>query len=686
MRQGYHRAVLPDGTVVEGPLVVVTDAEGHLSHIERLDAERPFTTWVGGTFRAVCLALLMLPLRASAGDADSTAWEQAIEQMVVTATRTPKLLKDVPLHTRIISAEDIRRADVTTVAQLLQEEMPGVEFSWAMSREVSLNLSGFGGNSVLFLVDGERLAGETMDNPDYQRLPLDNVERIEIVRGAASSLYGAGALGGVVNIITRKAAKPLEVNLGAHIGSHQEHRHGLRLSAKHSHVANALSAAYTHCGRYEMRPFAGGALVAGENHTWNLSDCLTFTPSSRLTLSARAGYYYREREYDASENNRYRDFNGGLKGVLRFGQGHTLEVGYTFDQYDKSDYSLVTRYDVRDYSNVQNALRAICNVRPHEHLALTAGGDVMRDYLKSYMFSSGGRSQTLADAFLQADYEPARQCELLASARYDYYSVSQSSSFTARLATRYRPQHNLTLRASYSGGFRAPTLKEMYMDFDMAGIFMIYGSHGLKAERSHNFQAGVECSAAGWNLTAQTSYNIVSDRITTVWDATAAGLYGNMGAMRYQNIGSLGIFSAEANVSRRFARHWDARLSYCYSHVHVRSSELYTDNTRPHSLTARLGYETTLWRKARLSAMLSARYMSRLSVYELDDSYTQMNYTPTSYSPYSILKLSVQLALNQGVTFHLAADNLLDYKPGVYTYYSPKTTGTTFSCGVNYEL
>lgn len=87
-------------------------------------------------------------------------------------------------------------------------------------------MQGFGGNAVLFLVDGERLAGETLDNIDYNRLNMSNVERIEIVKGAASSLYGSNAVGGVVNIISKMPAEPWTVNLNGRYGAYNEQRYG----------------------------------------------------------------------------------------------------------------------------------------------------------------------------------------------------------------------------------------------------------------------------------------------------------------------------------------------------------------------------------------------------------------------------------------------------------------------------
>ncbi len=118
-----------------------------------------------------------------------------LDECVVTGTRTPKLLKDVPIQTRLITAEDIKKVDATNIQDLLQQELPGVEFSYAMNQQINMNFSGFSGQSVLILVDGERLAGETMDNVDFTRLNMSNVARIEIIKGAASALYGSNAAG-----------------------------------------------------------------------------------------------------------------------------------------------------------------------------------------------------------------------------------------------------------------------------------------------------------------------------------------------------------------------------------------------------------------------------------------------------------------------------------------------------------
>ena len=139
------------------------------------------------------------------------------------------------------SADDIKKADATNVEDLLQQEMPGVEFSLAMNQKKHIDFCGFGGQSILFLVDGERLAGETMDDVDFTRLDMANVERIEIVKGAASALYGSNAGGGVINIITKESTEPWTLNLNARMSRHNGRRFGGSFGLNGSHLKNMLS-------------------------------------------------------------------------------------------------------------------------------------------------------------------------------------------------------------------------------------------------------------------------------------------------------------------------------------------------------------------------------------------------------------------------------------------------------------
>ena len=167
-----------------------------------------------------------------------------LEPVVVTATRTPKLLKETPVVTRVMTSADIARSGKPDIGALLEQQMPGVEFSIGMGQNTQINMSGFGGGGILFLLDGERMAGETLDNPDYARLNLQNVDRVEIVKGAASSLYGSNATGGVVNIISGRPKEGVHVKLNARYGTHSLQSYGALATYRRGRIANSLDFRY----------------------------------------------------------------------------------------------------------------------------------------------------------------------------------------------------------------------------------------------------------------------------------------------------------------------------------------------------------------------------------------------------------------------------------------------------------
>ncbi|MDE6453839.1 MAG: TonB-dependent receptor [Muribaculaceae bacterium] len=610
-------------------------------------------------------------------DSLERAWARELNTVVVTGTRTPKLLKDSPILTRVISEADIRKADATNISDLLQTELPGIEFSYSMNQQVNLNMQGFGGNSVLFLVDGERLAGETLDNVDYNRLNLAGAGRIEIVKGGASALYGSNAVGGVVNIISSESADPWRLNLNARYGAHNEQRYGAALSLNRGRVSSSTTAQFHHIDSYDMdgpgdyTRFYGG-------YNWSVKERLTWTPVDRLKLIARAGYYFRQRNAQAASRDRYRDLSAGLRGIYTFSPASDLELCYGFDEYDKSDYLRMSGRDVRKYSNVQNSLRAIFNHTFGGRHILTAGADVMHDYLQSYQFADGGvKEQTTADVLAQFDMNFTDRLNIIAGGRYDYFSEAGMQHLSARLSTKYT-LGRVNLRGCYSGGFRAPTLKEMYMDFDMAGIFMIYGNPELKPESSHNFQLSAEYTRNLLNFNVGGFCNLVDNRITTAWNQA-------LGGQMYTNIGRVNIAGLDANLSWRYRCGAGTRLSYIYTHEHVRHGEPYTASTRPHTATMRFDY-TRRWGGYGLTAALSGRVLSAVTV----DEYTSLtDYSDTEkvrYPAYTMWKLNVSQTVLQGLTVTLSVDNLFNYVPKYYYNNSPTTNGITFAAGVSVDI
>lgn len=596
-----------------------------------------------------------------------------LNEVVVTGTRTPRLLKDAPILTRVISSEDIEKSDATNIGDLLQSELPGIEFSFAMDQQTSLNMQGFGGNAVLFLVDGERVAGETLDNIDYSRLSLDNVERVEIVKGAASSLYGSNAVGGVVNLISKKAEKPWSANVNGKWGAHNEERYGVALGNKWKMVNNTFNIQHNKMGSYRLKGDKDEYTHMG-NKVWNFKDRLILSPTEKMSLTAKAGYFFRERDNNPMKKDRYRGFNGGLKGNYEFDASNTLELSYTFDQYDKSDFSPSSDLDIRNYSNVQHIARGLYNHIFNGKHYLTLGTDYMRDYLMSYQFADNSdHKQHTVDAFVQFDWNPTKKINAIAGIRYDYFSAADMQHVSPKLGMMYKFNHG-SVRASYASGFRAPTLKEMYMNFDMASIFMIYGNPDLDPESSHNLLLTGEYNLGRYNFTLSGFYNLVDNRITTAWNKERDG-------MVYTNTAKLRIGGIDANASVKYPCGFAARLSYVYTHEHIKKGQPLTSNTRPHTATARFEYDKR-WKNYGFNLSLTGRVLSQLTT----DEYTKNNsYEETervSYPGYTIWKLHLNQHIGKGMNLTVSIDNLFNYRPDNYDYNSSTSTGTTFSAGL----
>ena len=623
-------------------------------------------------------------LTASVPDTAAVAgYSQSMQQVVITATRTPKLLKDAPIFTRVIPAGEIKKTDATHIGELLQAELPGIEFSYSMDQQVSLNMSGFSGNSVLFLIDGERLAGETLDNVDYNRLNLDNVERIEIIKGAASSLYGSNAVGGVVNIISRRQSEPWSANLNGRLGAHGERRYGGYAGFNYKKINSVTNVQYTSADAIDLSEGREGEQVGDYgiiygNRTLNVKERIVYSPADGLNFTARAGYFFRERNSSESVRDRYRSFSGGLRGDWKISDRDALGLSYSFDQYDKSDYLLQPDLDIRDYSNVQHIFRTQYDRTTAAGNILTIGGDWMRDYLMSYQFAgNGSHVQYNADAFVQFDWSPSEKVNVITGARADYFSELQSVHFSPKLGVMYRPG-GCTLRASYAGGFRSPTLKELYMNFFMGNIFMIYGNPALESETSHNFSLSAEYSKGRYNVTATGFCNFVDNRISTVWNTALNGQV-------YTNMSPLKIAGADIEVSARYSCGISWRLSYAYTREMIKDGEAMLSSARPHSATARLSYDKT-WNGYSLGISLTGRCMSAMTadVYTMYASNGQTE--RRTYPGYSIWKLNISQCILRGITFNATVDNLFNYRPDYYYGNSPVTTGTAFSAGLSFDI
>ena len=627
---------------------------------------------------------------------DSISRKFDLGEVVVTGTRTPKFLKDTPIQTRVINSKDLAKLDATNVQDLLQQELPGVEFSYAMNQQTHLNFSGFGGQGVLFLVDGERLAGETMDDVDFTRLNMDNVERIEIVKGAASALYGSNATGGVINIITKQNKQPWTLNVNARYAKHNEQRYGASFGLNGKYWNNILTANFNRMDNYDVHSAADPvtriiSTVYGDK-TLNIKDQLVWTPSKNFNLTGRAGYFFRETVRSADQPERYRDFSGGLRMNWNISDCDDLQASYAFDQYDKSDYQRITRLDIRDYSNVQNSLRLLYNHSFDRGDVLTVGSDLMHDYLYNTNLEGETRKQNSFDVFAQYDWHITYKWEAVAALRYDYFSDGRDSHVTPKLNICYKPLYNLAIRAGYGMGVRAPKLKEKYYNFDMSGIWIVEGNANLKSEVSHNFNISAEYTRGHYNFTASMYYNKVKNKLSTSAPYFKSPT-DKLPYLPYSNLDDYSVCGGEIGAQARWNNGLGARFTYAYTKEQLAKDK--KGNTinnqyipaREHALNVRLDYDRQFTKHYGMNIGLQGRVLSGVKNVEYKDYYDVSQGTVSvSYPAYTIWKLSLSQRIGKAVKVNAALDNLFGYKPKYYYLNSPITDGVTFQVGMSIDI
>lgn len=596
-----------------------------------------------------------------------------LETVVVTATRTPKLLKETPVVTRVITSADISRSGKPDIGALLEQQMPGVEFSMGMGQNTQINMSGFGGGGILFLLDGERMAGETLDNPDYSRLNLQNVDHVEIVKGAASSLYGSNATGGVVNIISGRPQEGTHLRLNARYGTHSLQSYGALATYRKGKIANSLDGRFDSQGEIKF-PRRGDFSRAYATHSWNVKDRATITFGDDASITARAGYYWRQRKSSLVSYDRFSDISAGIS-------AHWKEfiAKYSFDTYDKSDYYTASGNDVRDYRNRQNTLHMQYSHDFNGVGILTAGGDWQDDYLMSYEFEGGSHSQTNLDAYMQWDWQPVKKFWIVPGLRYDWFSASKANRLSPKLSMLWRPGiGNCSLRLNYAAGFRAPTLKELYMNFDMAGLFYIYGNPDLKSETSHNLSVSAEYLKGNRSLTVVAFHNIVDDRISYLWNESING-------QQYINLKRVQIYGVDVSLMKSFDFGLTINGEYIYTHEKYSKGDLRANPTRPHAFTFKADW-IHLWKPDwRFTATANFKWMSAVTG-DVMSFFSQEASRQQRYPAYSMLGLTLSQTLPKNFTVGVSIDNVLNYIPEYYYYNSPLTTGIGGSISLTWHI
>lgn len=431
------------------------------------------------------------------------------EEVVTTATRVEQPISEVIGSVTVITRQDIENRAVQSVQDLLRGETGiSVSNNGGMGKLSNVFVRGTDAEQVLVLVDGVRLGSATSGTTSFEFLPIDQIERIEIIRGPRSSIYGSDAIGGVIQIFTRKGAGS-SVTAGG--GSNSTFKTGgsLGLGTDNSWFnvsANRVQTdGYNSCDGAPLNPdFTGGG------------GCFTYEPDrdgydndsaslrtgyrwANASIEANALYTTGSTEFDGSFTNET-DFTErviGVRGRIQPTEswGLSLLVGDARDDQDNfyndpltNDARISAGFFNTDKRNA--SLQSDLSVGVHQ---LTIGVDYVDDRVDSDTpYDQTARDNIGTFAVYQASFGAHR---VLASARYDDNEQFGSHS-TSSLGWKWNFTHALAVHAAWGTAFGAPTFNDLY--------YPGFSNPNLDPERSRNIEVGIsgEHALATWSLVA----------------------------------------------------------------------------------------------------------------------------------------------------------------------------------------
>lgn len=617
------------------------------------------------------LALLLFVEGAAAQD--STAVPErvfSLDSVVVTVSRRPQRLADVPVATELISRREIERTGASDLSAVLTERA-GIVTEGGHPAGAGVMLQGLGSERVLILLDGQPFVGRISGKIDLSRIPTSMIERVEVVKGPQSTLYGSEAMGGVVNVITRRADRNAwSAGVEARAGSQDRRDASMHLRGGAGPATGGLD-----LGRRGISLTPGQAETAGARaERWDGLAKLRWAADSSLVVEASA--------LALDERQRWRSgqlwyFADNRQWSARLGADWSWGAHRISPTLYATEFSHLSRR--------ANASRPVAGTGEREAQrlfeaellytgpvggkVLDAGVEVVREEIDS--------DRVFGEARVLHSVEPFAQVTLggdgwsVVPGMRLSWSEQWGTHWTPRVAVLYRPVPLLALRGSVGRGYRAPAFKELYMDFLNIGPgygYAVRGNSDLRPETSANVMVGAEWAGERVYLRGQLFGNRFDDFIETRLAGDSSGItlytYGNIedGRTRGGEVEAgtaLGGLVAEAGYSYLVARGGDDRP---------------LPGRPTHSARISLSHAWPFGLRAALTGLYTGETPVRrtetengLEVLKRED-FTRFDLRLAQEAPY-------------GLDLVLGVDNLLDARPGEWPGYA----GRHLYIGLNFQ-
>lgn len=626
---------------------------------------------------AVLSAAVLAGMSMPVGAAETTAADTVVQtkDVIVTATKTEAEVQAVPQAVEVITKEDIQRTganDVLTALSLANN----LNLSRAGMTGNAVSLRGMSTNHTLILVDGKRYAGEDTDVTTnvyaLQRLNVSDIDRIEIVRGPSSSLYGSEAMGGVINVITKTPEKA-GGTVGVVTGTRNTAEYFNVSSGKHGRWSVAVDGRFDKqraMNRYDYSVSSTGAVTDGYDRsmygmrrTFHGGAVYDFENANKNKLRFDIDYMNEDLRSDYADTK-------SASGKLYYNKNkhewyHNEQKGFSVEYTGKTNRN---EYQFRTYYNQLEKHSNLVNERAFpspmmENILGSIYPKADMDYAKyntwvteakNTMYIGDHHNLTFGGEYRRLEYEGTRlggsttglnkkisakdvdsyagyiedlwqvndKLLLIPSVRLEHNSQFGSEA-TPKIGATYNINNHWRFKANYGKGYKAPTLSELYMVMNRAmGVATVHveGNPNLQPEKTYSYDFSIEADK-GANFGKLTYFN---NKVSNLID-TESTQSDNEYWSKYINVGKAQINGVELEIGRHLNDRWTIKATHNYLDAVNKITGNRLNNRAQNTTTFQLIYDDH--KEDGISAVLWDQFASRYRYNDEDYTYNTLNFS-----------------------------------------------------------
>lgn len=626
------------------------------------------------------------------------------EHIVVTGTRTAKLLSNSPILVDVIDGETIAKISHGTLAQALNY-IPGIVVKRSVKDGYNIQMQGFDGDHVLVLIDGQPIISPTGSSTDLDQVPASNIAQIEVIRGAASVMYGSSAMGGVINIITHKTSRPalrIDYDISQYQGNTIDNgdlNHTLKI-----HAIDIFSG---------WRTQLNALVVDDQGYDYDSSTInqdAARVDKKFITLSTNKAYesFATSVKYQWLSDEKLRDSSkvANRDDIITYQTDvitHQFDLGLKSVKKPKSPWQLNATYiNHQEVSGQSNSIRDT-TIKLYEingqkvfqlnNIELVTGGVIHADKLNQYkpaddVIEVDNESRESVEIFAQGNWVKKNH-QVLAGMRSQY-----DSDFGWHNAFRLSAMKNFPLnsgklqwRAGVGQSYRVPNLKERFYIFDHTALgYKVLGNKDLKPETAESISTSLTLNTALFNNTVDLRsdinfhYSKTDNLIDTVTDDEQST--PTLVIHQYKNISKATIKGFDISSELKFTD-WQLQLNYSYL-----TSEDENNNrlfSRPrHQVKFNINYDIDSYDIELIA----------YAVYQADEAVTkQENGTikDVENNEYATFNILMNQSITNNLSWRVNIDNIFDehVNPTINneaTFDARPVSSRTISAGISYQF